>query len=96
MASITPSVDTAVKALREEGFIILDDCGVGDRVSEMEQKGFPFISPYGLDYYKQNILDNTVRVHSIRPHNSCSLMTPPSTFGWWSSLFSVGVAWDIG
>lgn len=51
-----------MKSLHEEGFLDLNDPEVGELVSEMELKGFPYLSSYGLDYCKQYILNDTVKV----------------------------------
>ncbi|KAF1840118.1 uncharacterized protein K460DRAFT_410724 [Cucurbitaria berberidis CBS 394.84] len=64
MAPTAFSLEAALQSLLEEGYFILEDAGVGGIVSEMEQSGFDFLSPYGLDYCKQHVLDNT-RVRSI-------------------------------
>lgn len=60
MAPTTFSLEAALQSLVEEGYFILEDAGVGGIVSEMEQNKFDFLSPYGLDYCKQHVLDNTV------------------------------------
>jgi len=61
MASTAFSLEAALKSLREEGFLDLNDPEAGELVSEMEQKGFPYLSPYGLDYCRQHILNDTVK-----------------------------------
>ncbi|KEZ39454.1 Uncharacterized protein SAPIO_CDS9313 [Scedosporium apiospermum] len=63
MASNTDSLEDSLRTLREEGFLILNDSQVGDLVSEMEDRGFPFLTSYGLHYCKQHILDN----ENVRP-----------------------------
>ncbi len=60
-ASTAFSLEAAMKSLCEEGFIDLDDLEVGELVSNMEQRGFLYLSFYGLDYCKQYVLDDTVR-----------------------------------
>ncbi|KAB2099594.1 hypothetical protein AG0111_0g12091 [Alternaria gaisen] len=74
MASTTFSLEAALRSLDEEGYVVLEDTGVGGIVSEMEQREFAFLSPYGLDYCKQHVLDNP-RVRSILEalFNRCSL-----------------------
>ncbi|KAF2744343.1 hypothetical protein M011DRAFT_470480 [Sporormia fimetaria CBS 119925] len=64
MVSTAFSLDAAVKSINEDGFVDLEDISVGELVSEMEQKGFAFLSMYGLDYCKNNILRDT-RIKSI-------------------------------
>ncbi|KAF2177368.1 hypothetical protein K469DRAFT_720701 [Zopfia rhizophila CBS 207.26] len=64
MASTAFSLETAMKSLYEEGFVDLNDPEVGELVSEMEKKSFPYLSPYGLDYCKQYVLNDT-RIRSI-------------------------------
>ncbi len=63
MVSTAFSLDAAVKSINEDGFVDLEDMLVGELVSEMEQKGFAFLSMYGLDYCKNNILGDTVKFH---------------------------------
>lgn len=60
MASMEFSLEAAAKSLTEEGFVDLHDLLVGKHVSEMEQKGFAFLSPYGLEYCDQHVLSNPV------------------------------------
>lgn len=62
MASTVFSLEAALKSLREEGFIDLNDSDVGELVLEMEQRGFPYLSPYGLDYCNRYVLKDAVRV----------------------------------
>ncbi|KAI8663479.1 hypothetical protein NCS57_00949000 [Fusarium keratoplasticum] len=58
MASIPFSLDTAKKALRDEGFVDLRDLKVGQHIWEFEQKGFPFFTKDGLDFLQQRVLGN--------------------------------------
>ncbi|RSL60292.1 hypothetical protein CEP53_005473 [Fusarium sp. AF-6] len=58
MASISFSLDTAKKALLNEGFVDLRDLKVGQHIWEFEQKGFPFFTKDGLDFLQQRVLGN--------------------------------------
>jgi hypothetical protein len=62
MSSTTFS-EAATKSLQEDGFLDLNESEVGNLVLGMEQKGFQhlsLLSPYGLDYYKQYVVDHLV------------------------------------
>jgi hypothetical protein len=52
-------IDTS-KSILEDGFFSIDNSVVGEYILEMEQKDFPWISEYGLDFCKLNFLNNTV------------------------------------
>lgn len=60
MESNTFSLDIAKKTLDEEGFLRLEDPALGDDLSEMERKGFPFWTEDGLDFCKHHVLYNPV------------------------------------
>ena len=60
MMSTEFSLEAALQSLNEEGFVVLEDAGVGGIVSEIEQRKFTFLSLHGLDYCKEHILDDTV------------------------------------
>jgi len=64
MASVTFALEVANKSLRDDGFFDLSDSSIGEHISEMEQKAFPFFSQYGLDFCKQYVLDDA-RIRSI-------------------------------
>ncbi|GJC90448.1 hypothetical protein ColLi_13286 [Colletotrichum liriopes] len=64
MELTTFSVETAEDSLHEEGFVDLQDSEVGGYVSEIEQKGFQYLSPHGLDFCQQCVLED-VRIRSI-------------------------------
>ncbi|UPX17092.1 uncharacterized protein EKO05_0007468 [Ascochyta rabiei] len=64
MASTIFSIEATLQSLADKGYVILEDTGVGNIASEMEQKGFPFLSMYGLEYLRQHVLENT-RVRSV-------------------------------
>jgi hypothetical protein len=51
-------LDAAKISLCEEGYVDLNDSRVGELVSQMEQRDFPYFSRYGLDYCKRHILDD--------------------------------------
>ncbi|CAI6336980.1 unnamed protein product [Periconia digitata] len=74
MVSTAFSLDAAVKSINEDGFVDLEDMSVGELVSEMEEKGFTFLSMYGLDYCNNHILSDT-RIKSILESllHKCSL-----------------------
>ncbi|KAI0423662.1 hypothetical protein F5Y09DRAFT_348580 [Xylaria sp. FL1042] len=88
MASTTAfSLEAAKKSLYEEGFLDLNDPEVGKLVSEMEQRGFPYLSPYGLDYCKQYALNDTVKTpdtfysYYLMPLSVSDLLSNPSSAG---------------
>ena len=60
MASATFALEVANKSLRDEGFFDLNNPSVGEHISEMEQRAFPYFSEYGLDFCKQYVLDDAV------------------------------------
>jgi hypothetical protein len=64
MESSTFILDVAEKSLLEEGFCDLRDCLVGGRVSEMETKGFPYLTEYGLEFCKQFAFDEVSKMVS--------------------------------
>ena len=64
MANETSFVDEVTeKSLFDDGFIDLHDSGVGEHISELERKGFPYFTEYGLDFCKTEVLDNQVLTH---------------------------------
>jgi hypothetical protein len=91
MVSTAFSLDAAVKSIKEDGFVHLEDTPVGELVLEMEQQGINFLSM--LDYCKNNILSDTVKFHQI------SLISPQltavSALNPFSSRSWAGVALDI-
>jgi len=60
MASTKFALVDAKKSILEDGFFFMDDSVVGEHVLEMQQKDFPFVSEYGLEFCKLNVLNNTV------------------------------------
>jgi hypothetical protein len=58
MASATFSLEDARRRLDEDGFVHLDDPSIGDRVSILEQKSFPFVSKDGLEFCRERVLDD--------------------------------------
>ncbi|KAF9765000.1 hypothetical protein IL306_002696 [Fusarium sp. DS 682] len=54
------SPETAQRALLDQGFVDLEDATVGNVVLEMERRDFPYLTPFGLKYCKQHILDDEV------------------------------------
>lgn len=50
MAPTAFTPDVARIALLEEYFYDSNDSTVGDRVLEMEKRGFPYLAEYGMDF----------------------------------------------
>lgn len=71
MASTAFQLDVARRTLLEEGFFDLNDSTVGDRVLEMERRGFPYLTEYGMDFCKQFAFDE---VSDMRYLNGCRLI----------------------
>jgi hypothetical protein len=69
MASITSlSAADARRLFSEDAVFSVEDPMVGERVKEMQQRGFPIESADGLDFCKQNVFDDTVcRKHTVDP-----------------------------
>ena len=65
MASTTFLMEAAKRSLHEEGFLDLDDSGVGDLVLEMEKRNFQYLSAFGLDYCEQYVLGEPVSITEI-------------------------------
>ncbi|KAJ5556654.1 hypothetical protein N7513_001775 [Penicillium frequentans] len=61
MASTAFTLDIARRSLLEEGFFDLNDSTVGNRVLEMERRGFPYLTEYGMDFCKQFAFDDRIR-----------------------------------
>jgi hypothetical protein len=60
MASTTFALVDTRKSILEDRFFSIDNSVVGEHVLEIQQKDFPFVSEYSLEFCKLNILDNTV------------------------------------
>lgn len=60
MAPTTFSAETAEGSLREEGYVNLHDSGAGAYVSEIQQRGFQYLSPHGLESCQQRVLEDVV------------------------------------
>lgn len=68
------SPETAQRALLDQGFVDLEDATVGDVVLEMERRDFPYLTPFGLKYCKQHILDDErIRIVIESSLGDCSL-----------------------
>lgn len=68
------SLETAQRALLDDGFVDLEDATMGDVVLEMERRDFPYLTPFGLKYCKQHILeDERIRVVVESSLGECSL-----------------------
>lgn len=57
--STTPfPLDAAAASLRgEEGLYVLDEPRIGDRILELERRGFPYFTHFGLEFCQQFALD---------------------------------------
>ncbi|CAG8005772.1 unnamed protein product [Penicillium olsonii] len=73
MASTAFQLDVARRTLLEEGFFDLNDSTVGDRVLEMERRGFPYLTEYGMDFCKQFAFDERIRSILETSLERCSL-----------------------
>ncbi|KAJ6001019.1 hypothetical protein N7481_001428 [Penicillium waksmanii] len=73
MASTAFTLDVARHCLLEEGFFDLNDSTVGNRVSEMERRGFPYLTEYGMDFCKQFAFDERIRSILESSLERCSL-----------------------
>ena len=51
-----------IELLSEKGFLELDDLTVGDRISEMEKRGFPYLTEYGMDFCKRFAFDKVSEI----------------------------------
>lgn len=67
MASITSlSAADVQKLFSRDAVFYVEDPVVGERVVEMQKKGFPIESADGLDFCKHNVLDDTVcKTHTM-------------------------------
>ncbi|KAM4058165.1 hypothetical protein HRG_014529 [Hirsutella rhossiliensis] len=61
MASTRISPEVAKKSLMEEGFSYVQDPALGEAISEMQRRGFPYNSEYGLDFCEQHVLNERIR-----------------------------------
>ncbi|RTE71387.1 hypothetical protein BHE90_014214 [Fusarium euwallaceae] len=64
MASTAFSLEVATRRLGEDGFFDLDNSAMGEYVRQIEHRGFPFVSEYGLDFCKERVLDDE-RIRTI-------------------------------
>lgn len=61
MDSITSLSAADVRRLfSEDAVLFIEDAVVGERVKEMQQRGFPIESADGLDFCKLNVFDDPV------------------------------------
>jgi hypothetical protein len=96
MASTAFSLEAATKSLHEDGFLDLNELEVGNIVLGMEQKGFQhlsLLSPYGLDYYKQYVVDHPVSNEVL---STDSYLIDFSVSNLYSNPSSIIAASDIG
>ncbi len=54
------SVEDVRRSILENGFFLVKDPLIGERVRDMERRDFPYASEYGLDFCKVNVLDDVV------------------------------------
>lgn len=57
MASTTALSMSAEESLFEDGFFYARDAALGEDISEMQRRGFPYYSSYGLDFCQQYVLN---------------------------------------
>lgn len=70
MSPIASSLEVAKIRLDENGFFDLEDSTMGEYVRQMECRGFPFVSEYGLDFCKERVLDDQVSMVRLS-HGNC-------------------------
>lgn len=51
----------AENLLLNEGFFFAEDASLGDDISELERRGFPYYSEYGLEFCSQYVLNEVSR-----------------------------------
>ncbi|KAK0628276.1 hypothetical protein B0T17DRAFT_486756 [Bombardia bombarda] len=74
MASIEFSLEDATRSLLEDGFFAMEDANIGELVSEMERRGFPYSSEYGLDFCNDHVLgDPRIRTVLESVFERCTL-----------------------
>ncbi|KAG8411541.1 hypothetical protein J3458_015598 [Metarhizium acridum] len=49
--------EDAENLLLNEGFFLAEDSALGDDISEMERRRFPYYSEYGLEFCSQHVLN---------------------------------------
>ncbi|RMI99801.1 hypothetical protein CDV36_015937 [Fusarium kuroshium] len=68
-------IGEAKEHLYRDGFFELDDSSIGDHISELQRRGFPFHSEWALDWTKSHILDDlAVREINKDILGDCSLV----------------------
>jgi hypothetical protein len=93
MDPITSLPAADVRRLFAEGAVYsIEDPVIGERVQEMQRNGFPIESMEGLDFCKQNVLDDRVSKKSLLFDLS---NTSPSVFDMFWRLFSRGPALEF-
>jgi hypothetical protein len=87
----TLSVEDIRAKILQDGFYFSKDPTLGLRIEQMDNNATAFASPSGLQFCKDNVLDNVVStgtpLYSSASH-SCSLFDPSLI------LSSNGLAWD--
>jgi hypothetical protein len=90
MDSITSRSAADVRKLfAEDAFYFVEDPVIGERVQEMQRNGFPIESVDGLDFCKQNVLDDRVSRKAVLLDLS---NTSPSVLDMFWKHFSRGQA----
>ena len=59
------STEQLRRAILDHGFCYQPDPVVGERVTEMQQNGFPFKTVEGLDFCKLSTFDDKVSKHGL-------------------------------
>ncbi|KJZ69323.1 hypothetical protein HIM_11281 [Hirsutella minnesotensis 3608] len=75
MASTTVFPMSAEESLFEDGFFYARDAALGEDISEMQRRGFPYYSNYGLDFCQQYVLNERIRtiVETFFGDQTCTL-----------------------
>jgi hypothetical protein len=89
MASINPLSADDIKRLRSDGLLDVKDSRIGEEVQRMKDARFPVRRAEGLNFCKQNVLDDTVsRKYSVQTPSDLIL---GSKLDESSRLVSIGV-----
>ncbi|KAF4434347.1 hypothetical protein F53441_13691 [Fusarium austroafricanum] len=91
--------------LDEIGFSDLEDSAMGEYVWQMEHRGFPFVSEYGLDFCKERVLDNEDYRRKgpwkVYPRALVKIQSMPRTYrllqgGWSKSWWALSAGSSMG
>ncbi|RSL40390.1 hypothetical protein CEP51_016705, partial [Fusarium floridanum] len=58
MASTVSSPDQVKQRFLKDGFVILDDSSTGEHMTQMQQRGFPYLTEWGLEFLEQHVLSD--------------------------------------